>query len=94
MILLFVVGIVSALVVEIVVVQSYETRAINQRSVIVRNQCDLLVDQLVKRNFLENTGDEVVNGAINMLTSIYGGRILVMNGDSRVIMDSYNLDTG
>lgn len=57
MILLFVVGIVSALVVEIVVVQSYETRAINQRSVIVRNQCDLLVDQLVKRNFLENTGE-------------------------------------
>ncbi|MGI6088698.1 MAG: ATP-binding protein [Bilifractor porci] len=94
MILLFVVGIVSALVVEIVVVQSYETRAINQRSVIVRNQCDLLVDQLVKRNYLENTGDEVINGAFNMLTSIYGGRILVMNGDSRVIMDSYNLDTG
>lgn len=94
MMLLFVMGIFPALVVETVVVQSYESRALSQREVRVRNQCDILIDQLLKKQYLSDPTDDVINGEFDMLASIYGGRILIINSESRVIKDTFNLDTG
>ena len=62
MMLLFVMGIVPALVAETVVVQSYESRALSQREIRVRNQCDILIDQLLKKDYLAHPDDEVING--------------------------------
>ena len=94
MILLFVVGIVSVIVVENVVVQSYKNRALAQREIIVKNQCDILVDQLVNQNYMDEPHNEVIEGEFNMLTNIYGGRILVIDKNFRVIKDTYDLDYG
>ena len=87
-------GIVPTVVVESVVVQSYENRAVSQRSIIVKNQSDIICNQLVALGYLEDPSNEVINGEFNMLTSIYGGRILVINRDYRVICDTYDLDRG
>ena len=47
MVLLFIMGIVPALIIENVVVRSYESRAVSQRTVMVKNQCDILAAQSV-----------------------------------------------
>lgn len=94
MIIMLLMGIVPTIVVESVVVQSYENRAVSQRSIIVKNQSDILCNQLVALGYLEDPSNEVINGEFNMLTSIYGGRILVINKDYRVIRDTYDLDRG
>ena len=94
MILLFIMGIVPSIIVESVIVQSYEDRAVSQRTVMVKNQCEILADQLFNRNYLSDTSDDVINGEFNMLTGIYGGRILVINRDSRIVMDTFNIDNG
>ena len=94
MMLLFLMAIVSSVVVERSVVRSYETRAISQRIAIVHNQCDILCDQLVNRGYLDNPVDEVIDGEFYMLTSIYGGRIFVVNKDGKVIRDTFHLDVG
>ncbi len=94
MIIMLLMGIVPTIVVESVVVQSYENRAVSQRSIIVKNQSDILCNQLVALGYLEDPTNEVINGEFNMLTSIYGGRILVINKDYKVIRDTYDLDRG
>lgn len=94
MIIMLLMGFVPTIVVESVVVQSYENRAVSQRSIIVKNQSDILCNQLVALGYLEDPSNEVINGEFNMLTSIYGGRILVINKDYRVIRDTYDLDRG
>ena len=94
MVLLFVMGIVPAIVVETVVVKSYETRAISQRTVIVKNQCDVLANQLIEYDYLDNPRNAVIDGMISQLTSIYGGRIMVINRDYKVIKDTFDLDNG
>ena len=94
MMLFFIMGIVPALVIETVVVNSYESRAVSQRRIIVKNQCDMLADQLVRRGYMDDPKDEVIDGEFDMLTSIYGGRILVINRDGKVIKDTFNLDLG
>ncbi|MCF0145441.1 MAG: ATP-binding protein [Eubacterium sp.] len=94
MVLLFIMGIVPTLIAEIIIVNSYEKEAVSARTAIVRNQCNILADQLERRNYMENTEDDVINGEFDMLTGIYGGRILVINRDGKVIKDTYNLDLG
>lgn len=94
MILLIVMGIVPAVVVEAATIRSYEKRAIEQRTVTVRSQCDVLADQLATRDYIDNQDDDVINPEFDMLTSIYEGRIVVTNKDGKIIKDTYNLDTG
>ena len=94
MVLLFLMGIIPSLIAETVVVRSYESRAISNRTVMVKNQCDILVDQLVRRHYMDDPTDEVINSAFDMLTNIYAGRLLVINRDGKVIKDTYNLDLG
>lgn len=94
MIIMMLLGIVPAIVIENAVVQSYEDRAVSQRSVIVKNQSDILCNQLVSLGYLEDPTNEVINGEFNMLTNIYEGRILIINRDYKIIWDTYNLDRG
>ncbi len=94
MILLFVMGIVPSVIVESILVKNYESRAVSQRTIIVRNQCEILADQLFNRGYIDDPTDEVINGEFDMLTSIYGGRILVANSDGLVVKDTFNLDEG
>lgn len=94
MLLLFVMGIIPAVVVENVVVHSYETRAVSQRTAIVRNQCDMLMDALVSGGFMEDPTSELLDGQLQMLTSIYAGRVLIIDKNYRIIRDTYAQDSG
>ena len=94
LLMLIILGIVPSIVVEMTVVSSYQRRAVTQRSVIVKNQSDILCNQLVQLGYMEDTSNAVIDGEFNMLTSIYGGRILIINQDYQVIHDSYGVDVG
>lgn len=85
---------IPVVIVEITVLRSYESRVISSRNVVVKNQCDILCNQLARWNYLENPNNETITGEFNMLTTIYGGRILIINKDYRIIKDTYNLSRG
>lgn len=92
--ILVVIGIIPSIIIENGIVRSYEDRAVNLRTVTVKNQCDILCNQLVKLGYMEDPSNAVINGEFSMLTNIYGGRILIINRDFRVIKDTYDLDWG
>ena len=94
MILICVMGIIPAIILESVILRSQENHAISQRTIAVKNQCSILCDQLVSLNYLEDPSNEVVNGELNILTNLYGGRIMVIDRDYRIIKDTFNLDRG
>ncbi len=94
MLLLFFIGIVPAIIIETVIVNSQEERAVSQREIAVKNQCAILSDQLVRLGYLEQPENEVINGEFNILMNIYGGRVMVINKDYKIIRDTFNLDRG
>ena len=94
MVIVILMGIIPSILVENVVVQSYENRALSQRTIIVKNQSNIISNQLVQLNYMEDPSNAVINGEISMLTNIYEGRILIINRDYKVIKDSYELDRG
>lgn len=94
MVILIIIGIVPSIIVEKGIVNSYEDRAVSNRSFNVKNQCDILVNQLVKENYLADPTSEGINSELTMLSNVYSGRILIVNQDFKVIKDTYDLDTG
>ena len=92
--ILVVIGIVPSFIVKNVVVNSYETRAVSIREVNLKNQCDILGNQLMKENYLREPDSDVINGELSMLSAIYNGRILIINKDAKIIKDTYDIDVG
>lgn len=94
MLLLFVMGIVPAILIEAVIVQTQVDRAISQRTITVKNQCTILCDQLANLGYIDNPSSDVIDGELGILTNIYGGRIMIVNRDYKVIKDTFKLDQG
>lgn len=93
-VILVVIGIVPMIIVENGIVESYEERAVTVRSITVKNQCDIICDQMVQQNYLEDQSSTAINGELSILNNIYGGRILIIDRDFRIVKDTYDLDRG
>lgn len=94
MIILVIIGIVPSVIVEKGIVSSYEDRAVSLRSFGVKNQCEILSNQLIKEQYLEDPSSEAINSELTMLSNVYSGRILIVDQDFRVIKDTYDIDRG
>ena len=51
LVILIIIGIVPSIIVEKGIVNSYEDRAVSNRQLNVKNQCDILVNQLAKERY-------------------------------------------
>lgn len=94
MVLLVIIGILPCLIIEKVIVNSYENRAVEWKKMNVKNQCDILGNQLMKEGYLEYQQSEVINGELSILSTVYNGRILIINRSGRIIKDTYDTDEG
>lgn len=94
MCILVVIGIVPSAIIENGIVSSYEDRAVTIRSSNVKNQCDIICNQLISENYLNHTDSEVINSELSMLSTVYNGRILIINKDFKIVKDTYNIDEG
>lgn len=94
MVLLVIIGILPCLIIEKVIVNSYENRAVEWKKMNVKNQCDIWGNQLMKEGYLEYQQSEVINGELSILSTVYNGRILIINRSGRIIKDTYDIDEG
>jgi len=94
MIILVIIGIIPSIIIENGIVNSYEDRAVSLRSFNVKNQCDILSNQLVSERYLENSDSPVINNALALMSSVYNGRVLIIGADFRVVKDTYGIDEG
>ena len=92
-VILVVIGIVPMIIVENGIVDSYEERAVTVRSITVKNQCDILGNQLMREGYLQQKS-EVIDGELSMISSAFSARVLVINRNGRIIEDTYDIDEG
>lgn len=94
MVLLVVIGILPCLITERFIVRSYGKQAVEMRKINVKNQCDILGNQLMKEGYLKYQQSEIINKELSLLSTIYNGRILVINQSGRIVKDTYGIDEG
>ena len=94
LIILIILGIVPRVITVGMVINNYEDKAIQIRVDAVRNQCEILCNLLIKSNYLNDSSSDAVNSKLELLSNVYGGRILLVDRDFRVVKDTYQMDEG
>ncbi|MFQ8689245.1 MAG: sensor histidine kinase [Blautia sp.] len=94
MIILFLLGIIPSVAVTAGIIGTYEERAIALKIGNVKNQCDIISNMLISEGYMSDQKSVAVNSKLDMFSSVYSGRVLVVDLDFQVIKDTYNLDEG
>lgn len=85
-------GWVPALIVSHVFLNAYYERAIAVRTTDVQNQCKIISNQIVSSDYLTSNKSDAISGELSLISSLYDGRIMIIDQDLKVITDTYNLE--
>lgn len=91
---LLIVGIIPSLVIHAAILSSYETRAVSVREAEVQNQLKIIANHLIAYNYLQDPSNDVVAAELEQISNLYDGRILIINGNFKAIMDTYDISVG
>lgn len=102
-VIILVVGICSSILMRYGIVDNYEERAVEQRATSVQNQLMILANHLVSNNYMSNyqsqdqiyrASKDVINAELEMLSNLYEGRVMIINGNFEIIYDTYDISEG
>ena len=88
------VGIIPCIVLKAVILESYESRAVDVRTAQLQNQCTILCNQIGAGGYPDAGLSEVLESELEQLSDIYNGRIMLINSQYQITEDTYDLDTG
>ena len=94
MLFLILIGLIPSYLMAWGIVSTYEERAVSLRSANVKNQCDILSNQMVQEDYMNNPNSENINSQLALLSNVYNGRIMIIDSDFKIIKDTYDLDVG
>ncbi len=92
-IIISLVGIVPAVIVQTGVLKSYEKRAVNIKTIEIQSQAKILANTIVAENYIESPRDTVIDAELSLLSTIYDGRVMIVDSTYRIVKDTYDLDT-
>ena len=89
--ILLIVGLIPCVSMRYAILQNYEQRAVNVKISDVSTQLRILANHLITYHYLQDTSSEVINAELDQLSSLYDGRVLVINNDLKVVKDTYGI---
>lgn len=92
MILLF--GIAPGFALRVGLLYSYETRAVSVRDTDITSQAKLLATQIAANDYLETLQSDYVTAQLEQMSTVYDGRILLLDKSFRIVGDTYDMDEG
>lgn len=76
------------------IVDDYEKLMYEQREVKLQSQCVMLKNTVLSTDLTAPNSTEILDIEMSQLTSMYDGRVLLVDSEYRVIKDTYYLDEG
>lgn len=92
MVLLFLFGFLSAVLMAEIFLVSYEKQAMVQLSNDVKNQYQILGNQISSADFLHNPHNESLENDLAQVATLYDGRIILIDEDFNIVKDTYALE--
>lgn len=93
-IIIFLVGILPSTVIYFGILSNYEERAIKVRTSDVQNQLKIIANHLITYNYLQDSSSEVINAELEQLSNLYNGRVMIINGNLKIVKDTYGISEG
>ncbi|MDL2300818.1 HAMP domain-containing histidine kinase [Lachnospiraceae bacterium OttesenSCG-928-D06] len=102
-IIIFIVGTVPSVLMCYGLVENYEESAVSQRTTLVQNQMVIIASHLISKNYLSNyqskeikdvNSKEVIDAEMEIISNLYDGRVMIINGNLKIVKDTYNISEG
>jgi signal transduction histidine kinase len=87
-------GIVPAVIITGAFLTSYENQSLTQLGNDVRNQCQILATQIGNLEELTDSDKDVLRTELNQLSTLYDGRIIIIDENFQIAADTYGLEVG
>lgn len=85
-------GIIPGILLCFGMLNSYEKRAISLRSSEISSHAKILGNQIISNDYLNQPDSSQINAQLEQLSTIYDGRIMIIDGRFRILKDTYKLD--
>lgn len=85
-------GLIPASVVATAFLNTYYERALDVRTTDVQNQCKIISNQIISSDYLTGSQSDAISGELSLISSLYDGRIMIIDRDMRVVTDTYNME--
>lgn len=92
--MIVVMGLFPMFIMRMGLIHSYENREIASQTLEITSQARLLVAQMANSGYLDTPSSDVIDAQLNMMTSIYDGRIMVIDKTLTIVKDTYDLMEG
>ncbi len=92
-ILLFLFGIAPGFLLRAGLLSTYEAKAVELNTAEISSQAKLLASQIVTHGYLDDRSSKVMDSQLEQLSTLYDGRVMLINNVFRVVKDTYHLDT-
>lgn len=83
--LIILAGIIPVLIIEGVLLSTYEKRAVNVRTAEIQSQCTILCNQLGDSSDLKGKNSEIIKTELDQLTNIYNGRVMLIDDNFQIM---------
>ncbi|MCR5746336.1 MAG: HAMP domain-containing histidine kinase [Lachnospiraceae bacterium] len=88
------IGTIPAFVMRYLIVNSYESRAISQKTAEVTNQISIVAGHMARTDYLSAMDDPIIDDELVQMSNLYDGRILVIDNTYKVVKDTYGKSQG
>ena len=92
MVFLFVFSVLSAVFMAEIFLVSYEKQSMTQLANDVKNQCQILANQVVSADYLHNNSNEALENDLAQVATLYDGRIILIDDNFNIVKDTYGLE--
>ena len=88
------VGIIPMIIFSQVILQSYLSKSITQRTSDMQSQGAIISNLVISSAFFSNEVTTEVNAELSQVSDMYNGRILVIDSNLQVVKDTYGIEEG
>lgn len=93
--MIIVLSVIPGVVLRFGILHFYEWRAVSIRESEIMSQARILTNMIATSEYMqgESNDSSTIETQINLLTTIYEGRVIIVDKACRIIQDTYNLDS-
>ena len=92
--IMFRMGVIPSIFMRVGILENYESRAVDVRTSDVQTQLRIIANHLITYNYLQDTSSEMIGAELEQLSNLYNGRVVIVNGNLKVVKDTYGISEG
>lgn len=92
LVILLIFGIIPSVLLAYGFLNTYENRAVLVKTIDTQTQVNIISKQLMDYNYMDDQSSETINAELDQLSSMYDGRIRIVDDNFKIIKDTYSLE--